>query len=113
MFMLIVQAALAHLNAAIDGDDADALLAALRDPVLELVDVDEAGAVQYHLQLKALKAEKQSPVCTGFEPRTSRVWLACLSTRLGFHIHTHTHICICIYLSFCSHSHLLLRVSDA
>lgn len=59
-----VTAALKKLNETIDGEDCDACVVAMSDPVLHLADVDAAGAMQYHLALRTVKQAKGHDVRT-------------------------------------------------
>eukprot|EP00051_Salpingoeca_urceolata_P027446 m.481504 g.481504 ORF g.481504 m.481504 type:complete len:1546 (+) comp22194_c0_seq1:411-5048(+) len=54
-----VQAALQNVNHCIDADVPEDTLVALQHPVLELTDVDDAGAFQYQFELLTAKTEKK------------------------------------------------------
>lgn len=50
--------ALKRLNASLEGENPETTFAILREPVLALQDVDDAGAMQYHDLLKTTRAER-------------------------------------------------------
>ena len=55
-------AALRRVNAALDGDDAEVTFDALVAEKLQFQDLDDAGCVEYHTNLKAAKKSKAREV---------------------------------------------------